>query len=84
MRFSRSFIKTYKEVPKDAETVSHRLMLRSSMIKQLTRGVYTYLPLGLRVLRKIENIVREEMDRIGAHELLMPVLQPADLWKESK
>ena len=58
MRFSRSFIKTYKEVPKDAETVSHRLMLRSSMIKQLTRGVYTYLPLGLRVLRKIEYIER--------------------------
>lgn len=84
MRFSKAFIKTYKEVPKDAETVSHKLMLRASMIKQLTRGVYTYLPLGLRVLRKIENIVREEMNRIGANELLMPVLQPADLWKESK
>ena len=84
MRFSKSFIKTYKEVPKDAETVSHKLMLRASMIKQLTRGVYTYLPLGLRVLQKIEKITREEMNRIGAQEVLMPVLQPADLWKESK
>ncbi|WP_156299281.1 proline--tRNA ligase [Streptobacillus canis] len=83
MRFSKSFIKTYKEVPKEAETVSHQLMLRASMIRQLTRGVYTYLPLGLKVLKKIENIVREELNRIDAQEVLMPVLQPADLWQES-
>ncbi|NYV27688.1 proline--tRNA ligase [Streptobacillus felis] len=83
MRFSKSFIKTYKEVPKEAETISHQLMLRASMIRQLTRGVYTYLPLGLKVLKKIENIVREELNRIDAQEILMPVLQPADLWQES-
>ncbi|WP_064581283.1 proline--tRNA ligase [Streptobacillus moniliformis] len=83
MRFSKSFIKTYKEVPKEAETISHQLMLRASMIKQLTRGVYTYLPLGLKVLKKIENIVREELNKINAQEILMPVLQPADLWQES-
>lgn len=84
MRFSKAFIKTYKELPKEAETISHILMLRSSMIRQLTRGVYTYLPLGLKVIKKIENIVREELNKIGAQELLMPVLQPADLWMESK
>ncbi|WP_073507926.1 proline--tRNA ligase [Streptobacillus notomytis] len=83
MRFSKSFIKTYKEVPKEAETISHQLMLRASMIRQLTRGVYTYLPLGLKVLKKIENITREELNKIGAQEILMPVLQPADLWQES-
>lgn len=83
MRFSKAFIKTYKEDPKEAETVSHKLMLRASMIRQLTRGVYTYLPLGLKVIKKIENIVREELNKINAQEVLMPVLQPADLWKES-
>lgn len=83
MKFSKSLIKTYKEEPKEAETISHKLMLRTSMIKQLTRGVYTYLPLSLKVLKKIENIVREEMNAIGAQEILMPVLQPADLWEES-
>ncbi|CAM3225309.1 proline--tRNA ligase [Streptobacillus ratti] len=83
MRFSKSFIKTYKEVPKEAETISHQLMLRASMIRQLTRGVYTYLPLGLKVLKKIENIAREELNKINAQEILMPVLQPADLWQES-
>ncbi len=83
MRFLKSFIKTYKEVPKEAETISHQLMLRASMIRQLTRGVYTYLPLGLKVLKKIENITREELNKIGAQEILMPVLQPADLWQES-
>lgn len=83
MRFSNSLIKTYKESPKEAETISHKLMLRSSMIKQISRGNYTYLPLGLKVIKKIENIVREEMNRAGANEILMPVMQPADLWKES-
>ena len=83
MRFSKSFIKTLKETPKEAETASHKLLLRASMIKKLTSGVYTYLPLGYKALKKVENIVREEMDRAGAQEILMPVLQPAELWKES-
>ena len=83
MRLSKAFLKTYKEAPKEAQIVSHQLMLRAFMIKQLTRGVYTYLPFGYRVLKKIENITREEMDRAGAQEVLMPVLQPASLWEES-
>ena len=83
MRLSKAFLKTYKEAPKEAQIVSHQLMLRAFMINQLTRGVYTYLPFGYRVLKKIENITREEMDRAGAQELLMPVLQPASLWEES-
>lgn len=83
MRLSKAFLKTYKEAPKEAEVISHKLMLRSSMIRQLTKGVYNYLPLGYRVLKKIENIVREEMNRAGAQEILMPVLQPASLWEES-
>ena len=83
MRLSKAFLKTYKESPKEAEVVSHQLMLRASMIRQLTRGVYNYLPFGYRVLKKIENIVREEMDKAEAQEILMPVLQPASLWEES-
>lgn len=83
MRFSKSYIKTLKETPKEAETASHKLLLRASMIKKLTSGVYTYLPLGYKALRKVENIVREEMNRAGSQEILMPVLQPAELWKES-
>ena len=83
MRLSKAFLKTYKEAPKEAEVVSHKLMLRASMIRQLTRGIYSYLPLGYKVLRKIENIVREEMDNAGAQEIHMPVLQPADLWQET-
>ncbi len=83
MRLSKAFLKTYKEAPKEAEVVSHKLMLRASMIRQLSRGIYSYLPLGYKVLRKIENIVREEMDRAGAQEIHMPVIQPADLWKET-
>lgn len=83
MRFSKTFIKTYKESPKEAETQSHKLMLRAGMIKQVSRGNYTYLPLGLKVLKKIEKIAREELDKAGAIELLMPIMQPADLWKES-
>lgn len=83
MRFSKSYIKTLKETPKEAETASHKLLLRAGMIKKLTSGVYTYLPLGYKALKKVENIVREEMDRAGSQEILMPVLQPAELWKES-
>lgn len=83
MRFSKSYIKTLKETPKEAEIVSHKLLLRAGMIKKLTSGVYTYLPLGLKALKKVENIVRREMDRAGAQEIFMPVLQPAELWKES-
>lgn len=83
MRFSKSYIKTLKETPKEAETASHKLLLRAGMIKKLTSGVYTYLPLGYKALRKVENIVREEMNRAGSQEILMPVLQPAELWKES-
>ncbi|KAF1047936.1 proline--tRNA ligase [Xylophilus sp.] len=80
---SRFFISTLKEAPADAEVASHRLMTRAGMIKKLGAGVYTYLPLGLRVIRKVERIVREEMDRAGAVELTMPVVQPAELWQET-
>jgi prolyl-tRNA synthetase len=83
MRTSQFPLQTVKETPADAETVSHQLMLRSGMIRKLAAGLYTWLPLGLRVLRKVENIVREEMDRAGALEVLMPTVQPAELWQES-
>jgi len=83
MRASRFFIATQKEAPAEAELVSHRLMLRAGLIKRLGSGLYTWMPLGLRVLRKVENIVREEMNRAGALELLMPAVQPAELWQES-
>ena len=83
MRLSRMLVKTYKESPKDAEVISHQLMARASMIKKSASGVYTYLPMGYRVLKKIENIVREEMNRAGAQEILMPIIQPAELWQES-
>src|SRR6266566_725509 len=83
MRVSQYFLTTLKEAPAEAELASHRLMLRSGMIKRLAAGIYTWLPLGLRVLRKVEAIVREEMNRAGAIELLMPVVQPAELWQES-
>jgi prolyl-tRNA synthetase len=83
MRASACFIHTLKEAPADAEVASHRLLLRAAMIRKLAAGIYTYLPLGLRVIRKIEAIVREEMNRAGAVELLMPVVQPAELWMES-
>jgi prolyl-tRNA synthetase len=83
MRSSKFFISTQKEVPAEAEIVSHRLMLRAGLIRRLAAGVYTWLPLGLRVLRKVEAAVREEMNRAGAVELSMPVVQPAELWKES-
>lgn len=83
MRTSRFPLSTLKEVPADAEIVSHQLMLRAGMIRKLAAGVYNWLPLGLRVLRKAEGVVREEMDRAGALELLMPAVQPAELWQES-
>ncbi len=83
MRASRFFISTLKEAPSDAEIVSHKLMMRAGMIKRLGSGIYTYMPMGLRVIRKVEKIVREEMDRAGAIELLMPLVQPAELWQET-
>ncbi len=83
MRQSRQLIPTMKETPADAEVVSHRLMLRAGLIRQVASGLYTWLPLGLRVLRKIERIVREELAASGAQEVLMPVVQPAELWEES-
>ncbi|GGY85049.1 proline--tRNA ligase [Marinobacter zhanjiangensis] len=83
MRASRYLIATLKENPSDAEIVSHQLMLRAGMIRKLASGLYTWLPLGLRVLRKVERIVREEMDRSGGQEVLMPAIQPAELWQES-
>ncbi len=83
MQLSRFLLATLREAPADAEVVSHRLMLRAGMVRQLAAGIYTWLPLGLRVLRKVEAIVREEMDRAGAQEVLMSGVQPAELWQES-
>src|SRR2546427_3405754 len=83
MRLSRYFLPILRETPKEAEVVSHRLMLRAGIIRQEAAGIYAWLPLGLRVLQKVEQIVREEQDRAGAVELLMPTLQLADLWRES-
>lgn len=83
MRATQYFITTLKEAPADAEIVSHQLMMRAGLIKRLAGGIYTYMPMGLRSIRKVENIVREEMNRAGAIELLMPAVQPAELWEES-
>jgi prolyl-tRNA synthetase len=83
MRWSKYYLPTYKETPSDAEIPSHKLMLRAGLIKKLTSGVYTFLPLGFRVLKKIEAIVREEMDRIGCQEILMPILHPSELYEET-
>src|SRR5260221_7735310 len=83
MRASKFFISTQKEVPEEAEIVSHRLMLRAGMIRRLAAGIYSWLPLGLRAVRKVEAVGREEMNPAGAIELSMPVVQPAELWKES-
>ena len=83
MKASQFFISTLKEAPTDAEVVSHRLMTRAGLIKKLGAGIYTYMPMGLRVIRKVEAIVREEMNRAGAIELLMPVVQPAEFWQET-
>ena len=83
MLLSRYFLPILKETPKEAEIVSHRLMLRAGMLRQQAAGIYSWLPLGFRVLKKIEQIVREEQDRAGALEVLMPTIQSADLWRES-
>ncbi|MCL2757611.1 MAG: proline--tRNA ligase, partial [Coriobacteriia bacterium] len=82
-RLSNLYCPTLKEDPTDAEIASHRLLLRAAMMRRISAGIYAFLPLGYRVLRKIEQIVREEMDKIGCQELLMPILQPAELWHES-
>ncbi len=83
MKASQSFLATLKEAPSDAEVVSHKLMVRAGLIRKLSAGVYNYLPLGLKVIRKVENIIREEMNQAGAIELLMPMIQPAELWQET-
>ncbi|HNQ76306.1 MAG TPA: proline--tRNA ligase, partial [Pseudothauera hydrothermalis] len=83
MRASQFFVSTLKEAPSDAEVISHKLMLRAGLIRKVAAGIYTYMPMGLRVIRKVENIVREEMDRAGALELTMPMVQPAELWQET-
>ena len=83
MRYSSYFIPTLKETPAEAEVISHKLMLRAGMIRKLASGIYTYLPTGLKSLKKVENIIREEMNRAGAIEILMPAVQPAELWQES-
>ncbi len=83
MRLSSYFLPVLKETPNEAQIVSHRLMLRTGMIRQASAGIYSWLPLGLRVLRNIERIVREEQDRVGAQEMLMPTIQSADLWRQS-
>src|SRR6187549_194455 len=84
MRWSRFFINTLREVPADADVVSQKLMLRAGMLRKVAAGIYTYLPLGLRSIKKLERIVREEMNAAGAIELLMPTIQPGELWMESK
>ena len=83
MRFSKLFGKTLKETPAEADTLSHQLLLRAAMIQQVPAGIYSYLPLGWRVLRKIEHIIREEMDKAGGQELMLPTLQPFELWEQS-
>src|SRR5271156_1628607 len=83
MRWSQSFIPTLKETPADAEIISHKLLLRAGLVRKLTGGLYTFLPLGVRALRKVEQIVREEMNRAGALEVLMPALQPPEIWQQS-
>lgn len=83
MRVSKLLLATLKESPSDAEVISHKLMLRAGMVRKLASGLYTWLPLGLRVLRKVENIIREELNKVGSQEVLMPATQPSELWKES-
>src|SRR5688572_15498465 len=83
MRISRYFLPVLRETPKEAEIVSHQLMLRTGMVKQASAGIYSWLPLGFRVLKKIEQVVREEQNRSGAIEVLMPTIQSADLWRQS-
>mgnify|MGYP000706926017 FL=1 len=83
MHYSKLLIPTLKESPADAEVVSHKLMVRAGMIRQMAAGIYSILPLGLRVLRKVEQIIREEMNQIGGQEVFLPSVQPAELWAES-
>ena len=83
MKWTQTLIPTLREAPADAEILSHKLLLRAGLIRKLAAGVYTFLPLGLRALRKVEKIVREEMDRAGAVEVLMPALQPPEIWQAS-
>jgi prolyl-tRNA synthetase len=83
LRLSRAFLPTLKETPTEAQIASHRLMLRAGLVRQTSAGIYAWLPLGWRVLRKVEQIVREEQDRAGAQEILMPTIQTADLWRQS-
>ncbi|MCD6281291.1 MAG: proline--tRNA ligase, partial [Deltaproteobacteria bacterium] len=83
MKLSSMLLNTLKEDPRDADVPSHRLMLRAGMIKRLASGIYSYLPYGLKALRRVENIVRDEMNRAGSQEVLLPGVQPAELWKES-
>src|SRR5436853_5941968 len=83
MRWTQTFIPTLRETPADAEITSHKLLLRAGLLRKLSGGLYTFLPLGLRALKKIEQIVREEMDRAGALEVLMPALQPPEIWQKS-
>ena len=81
MKWTKSLIQTLRENPQDAEIDSHRLLVRAGLVRKVAGGLYAYLPLGMRVLKKIQRIVREEMDRAGAQEIVSPVLQPAELWK---
>jgi prolyl-tRNA synthetase len=83
MRMAHLFGRTLREAPADAELISHQLMLRAGMVRPVGAGIHSLLPLGWRVIRKVEQIIREEMDAIGGQEMLMPVVQPADFWKES-
>ena len=83
MKITNFLIPTLREAPADADITSHKLMIRAGLVRQVASGIYTWLPLGLRVLRKVESIIREEMDAIGAQELLMPGVQPGELWEES-
>ncbi len=83
MRLTKLYMPTLREVPTDAEVESHKLLLRAAMIRRSTTGIYSYLPLGYRVVRKIEQIVREEMDRAGSQEILMSAIQPAEIWEDS-
>jgi len=81
MKYSQLFVSTLREAPKEAETINHKLLVRAGYVDQLMAGVFSYLPLGLRVLRNIEQVVREEMDNVGGAEILMPILHPSDVWK---
>ena len=83
MRLSKGLLRTYREDPAEAEAISHKLMIRSGMIHQLAAGLYIYLPLGQRVLEKVNAIIREEMNAIGGQEILMPVLHPAEIWQQT-